>query len=207
MIFSLTQILGWLIQYKYLVLFPIMVIEGPIVTILAGFLSSLGYLNIFMAYSIVVMGDIVGDSLYYAAGRWGQHVIFTRWGRYIGVTAERVTQLRQFFARHTMKTLMFGKLSHAVGAPVLVAAGLAHVPYWKFLGINFLATLPKSLVLIVLGFYFGHSYTRIKTYLDYTAAGMILVALIAILVYPRIQRRGQTFFTEESEPDEHPDCH
>ena len=100
MIFSLSQILGWLIQYKYIVLFPIMVFEGPIITILAGFLSSLGYLNIFIAYGIVVMGDIVGDSLYYAAGRWSKQFIFTRWGRYIGVTTERMTLLRRFFARH-----------------------------------------------------------------------------------------------------------
>jgi membrane protein DedA with SNARE-associated domain len=52
--FSLIQVIGWLVHYKYVVLFPIMVVEGPIITVLAGFLASLGSLNLLAAYSIVV---------------------------------------------------------------------------------------------------------------------------------------------------------
>jgi membrane protein DedA with SNARE-associated domain len=195
--FSLTQMMGWLVQYKYVVLFPIMIVEGPIITVIAGFLSSLGYLNLFVAYSVVVMGDVVGDSLYYLAGRWGRMYLFRQWGRSIGITMERMIQLQQFFTKHTMKTLIVGKLSHAIGAPVLVAAGMAHIPYWKFLGINFLATLPKSLLLLLIGFYFGQGYAKIDTYLDYTALGTVVLAMLLLLCYPIIKRFVHTFFTRE----------
>lgn len=183
MIFSLAQVMQWLLHYKYFVLFPVMVVEGPIVTIIAGFLSSSGYLNIFVAYVVVVIGDLVGDSIYYAGGRWGRKRFVSRWGRYVGVTIERIMQLQEYFAKHKAKTLIVAKLSHAIGAPVLVAAGVANVPYWQFVGINFLATLPKSLVLLLIGFYFGRGYARISEYLDYTALGMIALAALLIMLY------------------------
>ena len=60
--FSLDQIIGWLLVYKYFILFPVMVIEGPIITIIAGFLSSLELLNPFLVYVVVVIADLTGSS-------------------------------------------------------------------------------------------------------------------------------------------------
>jgi len=160
-----------------------MVVEGPMITVIAGFLSSLGYLDILVVYLFVVIGDLVGDSIYYAGGRWGRKRFVRRWGRYVGVTMERIMQLQEYFAEHKGKTLIVAKLSHAIGAPVLVAAGVANVPYWQFVGINFLATLPKSLVLLLIGFYFGKGYAKISEYLDYTALGMVALAALLIMLY------------------------
>lgn len=183
MIFSLTQVMQWLLHYKYFVLFPVMVVEGPMITVIAGFLSSLGYLNIFVVYVVVVIGDLVGDSIYYAGGRWGRKRFVRRWGRYVGIRMERIMQLQEYFAKHKAKTLIVAKLSHAIGAPVLVAAGVANVPYWQFVGINFLAALPKSLVLLLIGFYFGKGYAKISEYLDYTALGTVALAALLIMLY------------------------
>ena len=59
-------------QYKYLILFPLAIIEGPIVTVIAGFLCSQAILEPFYVFPIIVIGDILGDSLYYGLGRWSQ---------------------------------------------------------------------------------------------------------------------------------------
>jgi len=48
MLSTLLQIVNWLLAYKYLLLFPIAVIAGPIITVIGGFLSSLGYFNAFL---------------------------------------------------------------------------------------------------------------------------------------------------------------
>lgn len=60
----LQQIILLLTAHKYLFLFPAAVVEGPIVTVIAGFLSSLGIFNIFIAYAVVVVSDIVGDIMH-----------------------------------------------------------------------------------------------------------------------------------------------
>jgi membrane protein DedA with SNARE-associated domain len=64
MIFTLSQIINWLEVYKYFVLFPVTIFEGPIITVIAGYLSSLGFLNFYVAYGVIVLGDTVGDILF-----------------------------------------------------------------------------------------------------------------------------------------------
>ncbi len=180
---SFQQIIILLTTYKYLFLFPVAVVEGPIITVLAGFLSSLGYLNIFIAYAVIVVADIVGDGMYYALGYFGRQKFIERWGRFLGITMERAEKLEKHFAKHSGKTLIIGKLTHAVGAIVLVTAGIAKVPFWRFIWYNFIPTLPKSLVLLLIGYYLGESYAKISTYLDYTALGTIIITVIFIAIY------------------------
>lgn len=193
MILPSEPIIHYLLLYKYFVLFPVMIVEGPAITVIAGFLCSLGYLNIFAVYGVVVMGDIVGDSIYYVAGRWGKKRFLDRWGRYIGVTMKRIMRLQEHFAKHTGKTLIAGKLSHAFGAPVLVAAGVANVSYWQFVLFNFMATLPKSLILLLIGFYFGQGFSKISKYLDYTAFAMIALAALIVTLHFIMKRILKNF--------------
>jgi membrane protein DedA with SNARE-associated domain len=180
---SFQQIIILLATYKYFFLFPVVVVEGPIITVIAGFLSSLGHLNIFITYMVVVAGDIAGDSMYYAFGYYGRRRFIERWGRFLGITLERVQRLEKHFKKHSGKTLITGKLSHAIGAVVLVAAGIAKVPFGKFFWYSLLSTLPKSLILLLIGFYFGEAYNKIKMYLDYTAIGTIGLAILFIAIY------------------------
>ena len=67
---QVNQIFGLLYTYSYLVLFPLVVIEGPVVTIITGFLVSLGFMDFIPAYFTIMAGDLTGDVLYYSAGRW-----------------------------------------------------------------------------------------------------------------------------------------
>jgi membrane protein DedA with SNARE-associated domain len=190
---SFPQIIFLLTTYKYILLFPIVVVEGPIITVLAGLLSSLGLLNIFIAYAVVVVGDLVGDGIFYAFGSHGGQKFIGRWGHFFFITAERVQCLEKHFAEHSGKTLIIGKLSHTVGAVVLVAAGVARMPFWKFIWYNLIATLPKSLVLLLIGFYFGEFYTRINTYLDYTAIGTVALAVIFTATYFMMKRASRKY--------------
>lgn len=188
---SFSQIIILLTTYKYFFLFPVTVVEGPIITVIAGFLSSLGQLNIFIVYGVVVVGDIVGDGLYYAVGYYGGQRFINRWGRFIGITAERVVRVEEHFGNHTGKTLIIGKLSHAIGAVVLVAAGLAQVPFGKFIWYNFLPTLPKSLILLLVGFYFGKAYQQIDVYFNratWIVFAIFILALVAYLIIKKIRK-------------------
>ena len=43
-----------------LILFPIAVVEGPIITVIAAYVASLGYLNLPAVFCVVVAADLVG---------------------------------------------------------------------------------------------------------------------------------------------------
>ncbi len=191
---ALNKIFSLLIQYKYLVLFPAIVIEGPIVTVIAGFLSSLGYFNLLALYIVAATGDLAGDTIYYALGRWGGRGFINKWGKYLKINLENVTRLEKIFREHGGKTLMAGKITHLIGAPILAAAGAAKMSYKKFLLFNTAATLPKSLVLVLIGYYFGKEYMHINKILDYITFATLLLITVILFIF---RKRILSFFYED----------
>nr|MDQ2860784.1 hypothetical protein [Pseudomonadota bacterium] len=67
----LSQIAPLVSQYGYAVLFPIAVVEGPAVTLVAGALVASGQFDGLLVFAMLVAADLVGDALYYSLGRWG----------------------------------------------------------------------------------------------------------------------------------------
>lgn len=181
--FSLTTMVGWLISYKYVILFPLVALEGPIVTIICGFLASLGYFSLPLALTVIVLGDLAGDCLHYAVGRWGRNKFLGSWGKYTGAAPEKIARLESHFKRHKIKTLVAGKISHGIGGIPLVAAGAAKMPFGEFIVINFLLTLPKSLALLLVGFYFGQAYVRINTFFELATVLFVGAAFLVGALY------------------------
>jgi membrane protein DedA with SNARE-associated domain len=183
---SLSEIFQTIIEYRYLFLFPAAMIEGPIITVIAGFFASQGIMNVYIVYFVVVAGDITEDFLYFAFGRWGLNGIIGRWGKYIGITKEKIRKLEKHFDHHGAKTIFLGKLAHGVGTAVLVSAGASKISASKFFWYNLAATIPKSLILLLIGFYFGSAYAKIGKYFDYLAILGLVLAAVLILAYSAI---------------------
>ncbi len=178
---DLNLVVKLVIEYKYLILFPVAVIEGPVIAIIAGFLAARGFINFLTAYLVLMLADLVGDTLYYAVGRYGGRRFIQRWGKYIGLKPERLAATERHFELHPKKTLLFGK-TQAWGSLILVAAGVAKMRYRYFLSINIAATIIKTCIFVILGFYFGQIYATLNSYLGYV--NLILFAIgLAVIFY------------------------
>lgn len=177
------QIISWLLLYRYYILFPIAVAEGPIITVFAGFLVSTGHFNFIVAYLVIVVADVIGDMLYYAVGRWGGRRGIRKWGHYFGVHDGRLPRLEEHFKKHPFKTLLSGKLAHGLGGIVLMVAGLAKMPFGQFLLYSLVLTVPKSLILLTLGYYFGSAYGQVSSWLDVISISVLVIALVLLLIY------------------------
>lgn len=183
MLFTFAQIFSWLINYSYLILMPIAIIEGPIITVIAGFLSSLGVLNLLLAYLTVVIGDMIGDALYYSIGYFGREKFIARWGKYIGLKMERVLKMESLFENRGKAILIWGKITQVFGVLVLVSAGIGKYKFKDFMLVNFIITIPKAAILLLVGFYFGQAYVKIKQYLDYTFFITFALGIILAFIY------------------------
>jgi len=179
---SLDQLLGLLLTYKYLIIFPIAVLEGPGLSVLVGVLIARGLLNGPISYGLLILGDVIGDTIYYCLGRFGGHPILKKWGHLIKVTEYHLAKLEHHFHYQApAKTLILGK-TQPWGAAILFAAGTAKMKYLKFVIINLVATIPKTLVLVVLGYYFNQAYVALDKYLEYTGIVLTIIA-IPIIAY------------------------
>jgi membrane protein DedA with SNARE-associated domain len=175
----------YLALYGYAALLPLMVIEGPAVTVLAAFLASQDLLNVWAVYAIAVLGDLIGDLLYYAAGRWTLQHLTGRPGRWATRLRQRVAQLAPRIRTRAGAMLLFGKLTHSAGFAVLLAAGAAHVSVRRFLLFNLAGTVPKSLLLVVVGYWFGRLYAAAQTDLGLASLAGFVLASSALLLFAR----------------------
>jgi len=188
--------------YGYAALLPLTVIEGPAITVFAAFLAAQGLFDPVGVYLIAVLGDLIGDLLYYAAGRWllqrlglPQRLADERRGRWAARLRQRVTALAPQIRTRAGAMLLFGKLTHSAGFVVLLAAGAAHVTLRRFLAFNLLGALPKVLVLVLVGYWFGRIYAawqgdlRIAGLVGFVLAGSALL-LAARRVLTATDQRG-----------------
>jgi membrane-associated protein len=182
------ELVSLMSTYGMWVLTPLAVIEGPIVTVIAGYLASLKILSLWQVIPCVIVADIVGDSLLYFLGRMALGSLSPTWRGRLGLSPSRLFSLMRGFRRNGTRILVAAKLTHAAGFAALTAAGAAHMPFASFILANILAGVPKCLFFVALGYLFGSAYETIGSWLSGEAALLMALGLgVVVLVY--FQRR------------------
>jgi membrane protein DedA with SNARE-associated domain len=175
------EIIYLLTQYKYIILLPLAIIEGPIIAVIVGLLCTKGFFNPVYAYVVIVFGDLIGDSIVYALGRWGKSGRFKKITSWLGFTDYRMSQVRIFFEANPNKTISLSKIILGVGVAGIFMAGNVRIPYNKFIGICLATSALQYIVYIGIGLLFGQAYLQINQYLNYFASISILTVLAVLL--------------------------
>ncbi len=150
---------SFLIAHGSALILPLAVIEGPVVSVAAGFLSAQGYFDWYWALALLVLGDLMGDALYYWVGRTGRTPL-AGLGRRFGFGRVVSPQVQHGLRHNATKMLFIGKWTHSIGGLVLIGSGMMRLPLRRFLLVNLIATLPKSALLFGFG-YFASNYLPI----------------------------------------------
>lgn len=190
--FTLDGILQLIQTHGLLILAPIAVIEGPIVSVIGAYMAKLGYLNVFAVYAVVVAADLVGDMIFYELGRHGSRILSPKWQHRLRLDDARMEDLKAHFRTKGGRTLVVGKLTHSLGMVVLAAAGAARMNLVSFLWWNLVATIPKSALFVALGYSLGYAYKAIDHYLFRASLVLLLVLIVAALAWWFLHRRRTT---------------
>ncbi|MFH0739801.1 MAG: VTT domain-containing protein [bacterium] len=196
MFFTLPQTfplaLQWAIHHGYFLIFLIMVVEGPLITIASAFASSLGYLNVFVIFSLAFAADLVGDFVWYFTGYLTRLAVINKYGHYFGLSEERIEKLKKLLEKHSKKVLLAIKISPVASPLALAIVGNSKFPFKRFIKVASLISIPKTLFFIFLGYFFGSSYTAISQYANnkgYVLLIFLGAALLAVLLYREITKR------------------
>jgi membrane protein DedA with SNARE-associated domain len=189
MSFPHDTLISILLTYKYLVVFPAVFFEGPVTTIIVGFLTSLHYFNFIIAYVIIVLADLASDVMYYFLGRFGHEHLIARFGRYVGITKERMEKLRTHFEGHGGKMLVIGKIADPLSSTMQALAGAARMPFGWYILVNIFATLPKSLILLSAGYYFGEAFNQVDAYRKIVGIWGSVIAAIVLFGYLIVRKK------------------
>lgn len=175
------EIIDILLAYKYAILLPLTIIEGPLVMMVAGFAIRLGGLEFWPTYVLVMIGDLLADIMWYCVGYfWGMPFV-RKWGKYLSISEHKVETVERFFHRHSIKILVISKLTMGFGFALvtLIAAGMVKIPFLKYLTLNLVGGFIWTAILMAIGYFFGNAYLSI----DHVLGRISVIALFIIIFF------------------------
>ncbi len=176
---GLETVVALITKHGLTLLAPMAVVEGPIVTVIAAWLASRQLFDLWSVTAVVLLADMVGDMIWYGVGRFWLGPMPERWRRRLGLRRARLAALSAQFSTRGAKILMFGKWTHSAGLAVLVAAGAARMPAWRFFWVNSLISVPKVLIFVAIGYGFGAAYGQIDGWI-FKGSALALGLIVAI---------------------------
>ncbi|HEY4499390.1 MAG TPA: DedA family protein [Candidatus Paceibacterota bacterium] len=144
--------------YTYPLITLATVLQGPVVMTASGFLLRLGYLSLIPTYIALMIGDLIGDIIWYTVGYHMGRPFVTRFGKYFSVTEKGVQTTEEIFHRHKTSILFISKITMGFGFALvtLITAGIARIPFRHYLLLNFLGQFVWTAVLLAFGYFFAH---------------------------------------------------
>ena len=186
-------IIGFITQWSYLGIFLLMVAENifpPIPSELimpfAGYVAARGDLNGWGVLIAGVLGSLVGTSAWYFAARLlGLHrftALCNRLGRIATVSEDDIDKAVHWFDRHGTWAILAGRLIPAIRTLISVPAGLAAMPFGRFLAVSAVGTVLWTGLLTAAGYLLNQGYHVVEAWVDPVSTGVVILAVV-IYVY------------------------
>lgn len=169
-----------ILQYRYFLIIPVTIVEGPLIMLMCGFLLRLDAFALVPVYISLVIGDFLGDIIWYAIGYfWGPKFI-KKFGKYVSLTEESVDTVKHIFHKYHSSILIVSKVTMGFGFALvtLFTAGLIKIPFGKYLLLNTIGGFIWTGLLLFVGYYLGEFYLKANRGLEW----LVMTAGVAIII-------------------------
>lgn len=180
-------------QSGYLGIFLLMLAENvfppipsELIMPLAGFVAARGDLNIILVVLAGTAGSVVGAlPWYYAGAIFGKDRlkrIASKHGRWMTLSPRDIDVASDWFARHGVAAVFFGRLIPAIRTLISVPAGIVNMPLLPFLAYSTIGSLIWTALLAASGYLLQAQYEQVEHYVD-PVSKVVLLTVIAVYVY------------------------
>lgn len=157
-------------------------IPSEIILPLAGFNSSLGDMNVFLAILFATIGSVVGAlALYYIGYYFGEdrvRYVVRRWGKWLGFKESDVDKADEWFDKYGGVAVMMCRVVPIVRSLISIPAGLRKMPMHSFLLFTTLGSLAWNTLLIFAGYLLGDNWDHVEEYVGILQYFVIAIVLI-----------------------------
>lgn len=140
-----------------------------------------------------VVGDVAGASIAYSIGYFGSQELLERQGGKLHVSKARLDRAHRWFERYGAPVIFISRLLPLIRAVFPYAAGVARMPYWRFVTLAALGSVIWISALGFLGRAVGsnwESWRHHLEYVDYAALVLLVLAIVYLVVRRNRSGRG-----------------
>jgi len=135
-------------------------LPSEIIMPFAGYLASLGRMDLFWAATAGAIGSNIGSTIAYAVGFYGGRPAVERWGRYVLLGHRELALAERFFAHLGGITVLIGRLLPVVRTFIALPAGIARMPMLRFQIYTFVGSWPWCFGLAYAGYRLGKAWNH-----------------------------------------------
>jgi len=189
-----TVMTGWL---GYATLFAIVFAEtglligfflpGDSLLFTVGVVAGAGQLNIFLINAILIVAAIVGDATGYFLGRQAGPRVFDRPdSRFF--KKEHLVRTQEFYDKHGGKTIIYARFVPIVRTFAPFVAGVAGMPYSKFVAFNVFGGIGWVVLMTTAGYYLG-GFPIIQRHFEKVVILIVLLSVVPVALEVLKSRR------------------
>ncbi len=126
------------------------------------------------------LGNILGSTIAYGIGYFLGRPVIVRFGRYIGITEERLDVAGKKFAKYRNTIVLFGKFIAGIRVLIPYLAGINRMPFLLFSVYNAVSAVAWAAFFIVVGRYVEVAWSRYHKVMHQYLVPTIVLAIVIV---------------------------
>lgn len=145
-----------------------------------GFKSNFTYIETFFMASSGAAGATLGAIVIYIISFKIGRIAIIKIGKYVFVNEKKIEAAEKWFEKYGIYAVFFGRMAPGVRELISVPAGIARMPFAKFVTFTFFGSLIWSLILVFSGYFLGNSWDSLSETLSKYSPIISVIALFSI---------------------------
>ncbi len=179
----------WLLQYGSVALFFMLVlgivalpIPEETLMVITGALLFYGKLNLYPTLLCAYAGSMCGITVSYFLGRTAGHYILHKFGKWFGLTPDRIVKLDDWYKRYGAWVLFFGYFIPGIRHFSGFSAGMTDLTYKRFALFAYSGALIWVSTFLSVGYFFGKNSTSLLEIIDGVCLDKYALILVIVIV-------------------------
>lgn len=180
------EILNYIKHIGYPTMLFLMIVEGPIATVLGAFAASLKFFNVYIVLFLSILGDVLGDIILYSIGFYGGMRALDKSQKFLKIKSKTLEKIEKLFFKHGKKIIFAIKSTTGLCWITFIAAGAFKMKFKDFFWSSVLGGIVWSSFLVVIGYFFGFAFKKIYDWLSYAQYAAMIVFVAFVIFYSAV---------------------
>ena len=192
----ISEILTWLTNMGYAGIaigLMIEIIPSEIVLAYGGYMVSEGTIGFIGAIIAGVIGGTIAQIFIYWIGRYGGRPFLDKYGKYLLIKKHHIDMSENWFQKYGAGVVFSARFIPIVRHAISIPAGIARMPFLKFVVLTVLAIIPWSILFVYLGIQLGSQWDDVENIAGTYTTPIMILAVVVIALYFVIKKRTAIF--------------